>query len=274
MVTSDPRYPSRVHTQDAVRRAHVIAVVIAATLLGAAAIAIAQDPGTHPISGRRYALPMSVEGAAWLERPERIAEENPDLALRLIGIARGSTIADIGAGSGYFTIRMARLAGPEGRVYASDIQPGMLTLLRANVARTELKNVTPVLGVVDDPKLPHESIDLALMVDVYHEFSEPQRMLLVDPVFIDTLIKKIRTARVFSMFGMSVTDFVNIIASAGVVTNPTITNNVQNQRFVGDKKGRVRRRGNLPSRNSCRAGWADGRGAILPPLSLFMIRDS
>ena len=177
MVTSVPRYPSRVHTQDAVRRAHVIAVVIAATLLGAAAIAISQDPGTHPISGRRYALPMSVEGAAWLERPERIAEENPDLALRLIGIARGSTIADIGAGSGYFTIRMARLAGPEGRVYASDIQPGMLTLLRANVARTELKNVTPVLGVVDDPKLPRESIDLALMVDVYHEFSEPQRML-------------------------------------------------------------------------------------------------
>jgi SAM-dependent methyltransferase len=155
----------------------VIAVLVAVTLLASATIAVAQSPGTHPISGRRYALPMSVEGAAWLERPERIEEENPDLALRLIGIARGSSVADIGAGSGYFTIRMARLAGPDGRVYASDIQPGMLALLRANVARAELRNVIPVLGAVDDPKLPRESIDLALMVDVYHEFSEPRKML-------------------------------------------------------------------------------------------------
>jgi len=166
-----------VHAHDDARRAHAIAVVVAATLLGAATIGVAQNAGTHPISGRRYALPMSVEGAAWLERPERIQEEDPDLALRLLAIARGSTIADIGAGSGYFTIRMARLTGPEGRVYASDIQPGMLTLLRANVARTGLTNVTPVLGAVDDPKLPREAIDLALMVDVYHEFSEPQKML-------------------------------------------------------------------------------------------------
>jgi SAM-dependent methyltransferase len=160
-----------------VRRTHVIAVLIALVLCGAATIGAAQNAGTHPMSGRQYALPMSVEGAPWLERPERIQEENPDLALRLIGIARGSTVADIGAGSGYFTIRMARLTGPDGRVYASDIQPGMIALLRANVARTDLKNVTPVLGALDDPKLPREAIDLALMVDVYHEFSEPQKML-------------------------------------------------------------------------------------------------
>jgi SAM-dependent methyltransferase len=162
--------------QPVARSRHAILVLIT-TLLGASAIGTAQNAGTHPISGRRYALPMSVEGAAWLERPERIAEENPDLALKLMGIARGSTVADIGAGSGYFTIRLARLVGPDGKVYASDIQPGMLSLLRANVRRSDLTNVIPVLGEVDDPKLPRESIDLALMVDVYHEFGEPQKML-------------------------------------------------------------------------------------------------
>lgn len=165
------------HAHDDVRRTRVIAVLITMTLLGAVVIGIAQNAGTHPISGRRYALPMSVDGAAWLERPERIEEEHPDLALRLMGIARGSTAADIGAGSGYFSIRLARLVGPGGRVYASDIQPGMLTLLRANVGRSDVKNVIPVLGEIDDPKLPRESIDLALMVDVYHEFAEPQKML-------------------------------------------------------------------------------------------------
>ena len=158
------------------RRAPAIVPVIAAALFAATA-GIAQNAGTHPISGRRYALPMSVDGAAWLERPERIQEENPDLALKLMGITRGSTVADVGAGSGYFSIRLARLVGPDGRVYASDIQPGMLTLLRENVGRSGLKNVIPVLGESDDPKLPRESIDLALMVDVYHEFGEPQKML-------------------------------------------------------------------------------------------------
>ena len=120
---------------------------------------------------------MGVEGAGWLERRERENEENPDLALRLLRIRKGATVADIGAGSGYMTIRLARIVGPTGKVYASDIQAGMLALIQQNVARAKLDNVAPVLGAIDDPKLPADSIDLAIMVDVYHEFSEPQKML-------------------------------------------------------------------------------------------------
>jgi ubiquinone/menaquinone biosynthesis C-methylase UbiE len=120
---------------------------------------------------------MSVEGAPWLERREREREEDPDLALRLLRIRRGSTVADVGAGSGYYTIRLARIVGPMGKIYASDIQPGMIALIQQNVARAKIDNVVPVLGTADDPKLPPASIDLAIMVDVYHEFSEPQRML-------------------------------------------------------------------------------------------------
>src|SRR5687768_17135166 len=137
----------------------------------------AQQPGVHPVSGRVYALPMGVQGAAWLDRDERELEEDPDLALRLLRVQRGSTVADLGAGSGYFTIRLAKAVGSTGKVYASDIQPGMLELLQKNVARAKVTNVVPVLGSPDDPKLPAEAIDLVLMVDVYHEFGQPQRML-------------------------------------------------------------------------------------------------
>jgi ubiquinone/menaquinone biosynthesis C-methylase UbiE len=144
-------------------------------LLGAGALA--QTPGTHPISGRTYALPMGVAGADWLDRAERQEEERPDLALKAIGVAAGSTVADIGAGSGYFTMRLARVVGPAGRVYANDLQPGMLALLRRRVELEQLSNVELVLGTETDPKLPPASIDLALLVDVYHEFSEPQAML-------------------------------------------------------------------------------------------------
>ena len=138
---------------------------------------IAQQPGVHPVSGRVYARTMGVEGAPWLERREREQEEDPDLALRLLRIKRGATVADIGAGSGYFSVRLARIVGPTGKVYATDIQAGMLNLLQQNAARAKLANVIPVLGTIDDPKLPADSIDLAIMVDVYHEFSEPQKML-------------------------------------------------------------------------------------------------
>jgi ubiquinone/menaquinone biosynthesis C-methylase UbiE len=136
-----------------------------------------QQTNVHPVSGRVFALPLSVEGAPWLERREREREENPDLALRLMRIPRGATVADIGAGSGYYTVRLARAVGEKGRVYANDLQPGMLDLLQQNVARARLSNVTPVLGTATDPNLPPGSLDLALMVDVYHEFSHPQLML-------------------------------------------------------------------------------------------------
>jgi ubiquinone/menaquinone biosynthesis C-methylase UbiE len=94
-----------------------------------------------------------------------------------IGIAKGSSVADIGAGAGYMTWRLAERVGPSGKVYANDIQPEMLRLLRRNMEQRKLANVEPVLGAVDDPKLPRDSVDLVLLVDVYHEFSAPQAML-------------------------------------------------------------------------------------------------
>ena len=133
--------------------------------------------GVHPLTGRHYAGVMGVGGADWLVRPEREAEEHPDEALDAIGVAAGSTVADIGAGAGYMTWRMAERVGPSGKVYANDIQPRMLDLLRRNMAERKLTNVTTVLGAVDDPKLPRNTVDLVLLVDVYHEFSEPQKML-------------------------------------------------------------------------------------------------
>jgi ubiquinone/menaquinone biosynthesis C-methylase UbiE len=132
---------------------------------------------THPVTGRRIAPVMGMGGADWLVREERVSEEEPDAALDAIGIRKGSTVADIGAGAGYFTWRMAERVGPEGTVYGEDIQPGMLDLLKKNVAARGLHNVKTVLGTVNDPKLPAGQLDLVLLVDVYHEFSEPQKML-------------------------------------------------------------------------------------------------
>jgi ubiquinone/menaquinone biosynthesis C-methylase UbiE len=137
----------------------------------------ATSPGVHPISGRRYAQPMSYLGADWLDRSERVEEEEPDIALDAIKLVRGSTVADVGAGSGYMTVKMAKRVGPTGKVYANDIQPEMLALLRQRLVREKVSNVELVLGTLDDPKLPPGTIDLILMVDVYHEFSEPQQML-------------------------------------------------------------------------------------------------
>jgi ubiquinone/menaquinone biosynthesis C-methylase UbiE len=153
----------------------IAALVLVA--LGATLTLVAQQPGVHPVSGRVYARTMSVDGAPWLDRREREDEEQPDLALRLLRVKKGATVADIGAGSGYYSIRLAKIVGPMGKVYATDIQSGMLTLLQQNTVRAKVANVVPVLGDQDDPKLPADSIDLVIMVDVYHEFSQPQRML-------------------------------------------------------------------------------------------------
>ena len=86
-------------------------------------------------------------------------------------------MADIGAGVGYFTWRLADTVGPSGKVYANDIQPEMLSMLERNMRQRKLDNVVPVLGAMDDPKLPANAIDLIILVDVYHEFGEPQKML-------------------------------------------------------------------------------------------------
>ncbi len=147
-------------------------LALAAVLCSGVVVLAAQ--GRHPVSGRVIAPVMGVGGAGWLERPEREAEENTTTAIRALRIQRDQTVADIGAGSGYYTVRMAAEVGPRGKVYATDIQPGMLDILRRRVAREGLTNVETVVGTPDDPKLPADTLDLALMVDVYHELEAPQ----------------------------------------------------------------------------------------------------
>ena len=120
---------------------------------------------------------MSVSGADWLDRTERGAEENPDVAIEAMKIKPGMWVADVGAGTGYFTVRIAHRVGPAGRVYANDVQPEMLSRLQERVEKEHLNNVETVLGTQVDPKLPAGKFDLILMVDVYHELAQPQRML-------------------------------------------------------------------------------------------------
>jgi predicted methyltransferase len=151
------------------RRAWIAIVAVVPMLVAALA---AQE--RHPVSGRVIAPVMGVGGSGWLERPEREAEEEPSRAIEALGLRSGMTVADIGAGSGYYTVRMARKVGPDGKVYATDIQVGMLSLLQRRAKQEQILNIVPVLGAVDDPKLPPGSLDLALMVDVYHELAAPQ----------------------------------------------------------------------------------------------------
>ena len=131
----------------------------------------------HPVSGRLLAPVMGVGGAAWLERSEREQEEAPSKAVDALDFKPGQVVADIGAGSGYYTSRIAKRVGPTGRVYATDIQPGMIQLLEQRVKNESLTNVTTILGTMDDPKLPPRAIDVAIMVDVYHELQQPQLFL-------------------------------------------------------------------------------------------------
>jgi ubiquinone/menaquinone biosynthesis C-methylase UbiE len=132
---------------------------------------------THPVTGREIAPVMGAAGAGWLDRPEREAEEAPELALDALGLRAGMVVADVGAGTGYMSLRMARRVGPSGKVFANDLQPEMLQKLRANSQREKLSNVETVQGTEADPKLPPNTMDLVLLVDVYHEFSQPQAML-------------------------------------------------------------------------------------------------
>ena len=127
--------------------------------------------------GREIAQVMGHQGADWLERPERQEEERPDLAIAQLKIKPGEAVADIGAGTGYYTRRLAKAVGEKGVVYAVEIQQEMLDQLTNKMASLNIKNVKPVLGTVESPKLPPASIDLALLVDVYHEFDHPHEMI-------------------------------------------------------------------------------------------------
>jgi ubiquinone/menaquinone biosynthesis C-methylase UbiE len=157
---------------DGASRRFLTAITVA--LLGVMAFAQA----THPVSGRPIANVMGHEGAAWLERPEREQEEAPSRAIAALNIRPGQVIADIGAGSGYYTLRLADAVGARGRVYATDIQPEMLALIKRKIdAGLPGKNVELILGTETDTRLPAAAIDMALMVDVYHELAQPQTFL-------------------------------------------------------------------------------------------------
>ena len=127
--------------------------------------------------GREIAHVMGHQAADWLERPEREAEEKPDLLIETLKLKPGNVVADIGAGTGYYSWRMANLVGETGLVYAVDIQQEMLDLLAKRLAERKITNVKGVLGTITDPKLPARSVDLVLMVDVYHEFDHPFEMM-------------------------------------------------------------------------------------------------
>ncbi len=125
--------------------------------------------------GREISQVMGHLGAPWLERNNRVREERTELLVANLPLEPDADIADIGAGTGYFSFRMARRV-PEGTVYAVDIQQEMLDLIALRQAEGEASNVTPVLGTIRDPGLAPESVDLILLVDAYHEFSHPWEM--------------------------------------------------------------------------------------------------
>jgi len=128
--------------------------------------------------GREIARVMGHEGADWLERPEREREEHTGQMVEQLELKPGEVVADIGAGTGYLSRRLAKKIVPGGRVLAVDIQPEMLTLLTNKMATLGITNVVPILGSVSDPALPPGSVDLAILVDVYHEFAYPREMML------------------------------------------------------------------------------------------------
>ena len=127
--------------------------------------------------GREIAGVMGWQGAAWLEREEREREERTDLLLRALQLRPGMVVADIGAGTGYLSRRMAPAVMPSGRILAVDVQPQMVRLLQESVRQSGLPQIEPRLGAEDDVKLPAASVDLALMVDVYHELAWPHEVL-------------------------------------------------------------------------------------------------
>jgi predicted methyltransferase len=148
-------------------RGLALALVVAAFATG---FARADEP-------RRPAAVMGWAGAGWLERQDRDAEQKPDEVVATMRLRDGDVVADLGAGTGYFTRRLAKAVAPSGVVFAVDIQPEMIDLLKRNVEKAGLTNVVPVLGTAEDPKLPASSLDWILMVDVYHELQQPKATL-------------------------------------------------------------------------------------------------
>jgi ubiquinone/menaquinone biosynthesis C-methylase UbiE len=126
--------------------------------------------------GREIAQVMGHQAAEWLERPEREREEEPAKLMEALAIKPGDVVADVGAGSGYFTFRLSECVGPKGKVYANDIQQEMLDIIAKRMKDKGVKNIELIRGTESDSKLPAGAVDLILLVDVYHEFEYPYEM--------------------------------------------------------------------------------------------------
>jgi ubiquinone/menaquinone biosynthesis C-methylase UbiE len=136
-----------------------------------------KTPALKSYKGRRIAQTMHYTGAEWLTRDNREQEERCSLMLANLGVKRGMIICDMGCGNGFYALQLAKMVGDEGKVYGVDIQPEMLVFLQQRAAAENVTNIEPILGTLTDPKLPKGKIDLILLVDVYHEFSNPELML-------------------------------------------------------------------------------------------------
>ena len=147
----------------------VAAVVCALGLLTCGSVS-AQQPRSH---GRLF----PPQDLGLLEAPDRDRWQRPDRIMDILGIADASRVADVGAGSGWFTIRLARRVGPQGIVFAEDVQQEMLNAISRRVQREGLANVRPVLGRGADPRLPEGSLDAVLIVDAYHEIEDRVTLL-------------------------------------------------------------------------------------------------
>ncbi len=126
--------------------------------------------------GREIAHVMGYLGAEWLERPERVEEEKPDQVVEQMKLKPTDVVADVGAGTGYFSFRIAPLV-KQGKVFAVDLQPEMLAIIERRKKERKAENIVAVQSAETDVKLPDGSVDVALMVDVYHEFAYPYEMM-------------------------------------------------------------------------------------------------
>lgn len=149
--------------------------------LGLCRIAVSEDTAIPPpakeYKGREIAQTMHYLGAPWLTRESREREEDCTTMLAALNVKPGDVVCDLGCGNGFYTLKLAKLAGEKGRVLAVDIQREMLGLLKDRAAEEKITNIEPILGTIVDPKLPNGAIDMVLLVDVYHEFSHPEQML-------------------------------------------------------------------------------------------------
>ena len=126
--------------------------------------------------GREIAQVMGHQGADWLERPERAVTETPDQVIKQMRLKPSDVVADIGAGTGYFSFRLSRVV-THGKVYAVDIQPEMLAIIEQRKRTLRADNIVTILGTETDTKLPDQQVDVVLLVDAYHEFSYPGEMM-------------------------------------------------------------------------------------------------